>query len=277
MSSTTSGFLARSTSVRSSATASSSRRFRFALGALAITSAATVLPANIRYSTTFNDTNPWPSAFRQTSANIGVPSSGQVATIGTYDLAGNDTRTSAFRLAFTTPASGTWNASVRSNRIAVAPSTFGNEYLTLSFDLWATSTAPVKIAIFTYTDATSVATGKLVTTVYPPVANAYYRHTIDLNEMTAEWGSPNPRLGLVEFGFETANPGAGSAGWPYSTANSLRVDNLSFTEPRYFVRPDGDNGGSGTLQQPLRTIGEAISRATPGDVICLLTGTYGHE
>lgn len=249
---------------------------RFLVTTLAALGTVSSLSAKTRFSTTFDSGDPWSQEYRQVSSNITNPTSGTLLGIGTYNPSNRQARSTAFRLAFTTPASGAWNAAVRTNRFSVTPSTYANQYLNLSFDLWTTSAAPVKIAIYTYPDTTSVATGKMVTTVYPPVAGAFYRQSIDLDQMTTEWGSPNPRLGVIELGFEIASPASGAPGWPLNTASSLYVDNVSFTEPRYFVKPDatGNDGGPGTQSQPFRSIKRAIDLAQPGDVICLLTGTY---
>ena len=42
----------------------------------------------------------------------------------------------------------------------------------------------------------------------------------------------------------------------------------------YYVAPSGNNGGSGSMAQPWRTVGYAIPRLKPGDTLFLRGGTY---
>lgn len=45
----------------------------------------------------------------------------------------------------------------------------------------------------------------------------------------------------------------------------------------WYVGPKGSDGGKGTLEAPLRSIGKAAALAGPGDIIRVLPGTYSEE
>ena len=46
------------------------------------------------------------------------------------------------------------------------------------------------------------------------------------------------------------------------------------TSKTFFVAPDGDDSGLGTVNLPFKTIGHAIQTALPGDTVLLRSGTY---
>jgi hypothetical protein len=55
----------------------------------------------------------------------------------------------------------------------------------------------------------------------------------------------------------------------------LRLDNLTYAAPSYYVHPDGNDGGEGrTADDPFATIQQAVLAAVPGDVILVMEGTY---
>lgn len=145
------------------------------------------------------------------------------------------------------------------------------ERLSLGFDLLVTALQPVQVRVMSLNES-GAATGKLVTTVYPPVAGAYFRHSLDLHTFTAEGnGAFDPLAPAVRFEFtvRAADLPAGV------TKQTLRLDNLSLASPAYYVSPNGDDTADGrTPKTAFATPNRATRLARPGDVIMLLEGDY---
>jgi hypothetical protein len=77
-----------------------------------------------------------------------------------------------------------WSAGVRTSLLAVENSETALAKLTVSFDLQASQPRPVRVRVASF-DAKRKQTGGLQKWVYPPVAGSFYRHSIDLSEMSA--------------------------------------------------------------------------------------------
>jgi hypothetical protein len=144
--------------------------------------------------------------------------------------------------------------------------------LSLGFDLWVEPLRPVRVYVQSL-DSAGQPTGARVATVKPPVAGAFYRHVIDLEQTETHSGRFDPRAPAVRFGFELAEADR-PAVTPPGPAR-LRVDNLAYTGPAYYVGPGGRDDADGrTPATALATPQRAIDLAQPGDVVLLLDGTY---
>jgi len=143
--------------------------------------------------------------------------------------------------------------------------------LTLSFDLQCNVLRPVRVTLASV-DKGGQVTGTLTGMVYPPVAGAYYRQSLDLSTMTVGEGKFNPLAGAVQLRLEV-NDADGRL--DRETKLVLNVDNVSYTAPAYYVSAQGSDKATGrTAQTALATIQKAIDVAGPGDVIMVMDGMY---
>ncbi len=245
--------------------------------ALAATSLAAPLSAAVITDNTFNGAATWFPYSYLWPSNSGSRTHG-VSANGTIDSY-NGTATNAMFLNanFSAAAGTTWSAGVSTNQIDVTNTFTNQSLLTVSFDLLASQPLPIKVIIRSYT-STGTLTGRSAATFVPPIANAYYRHSIDVSDFTIDGATAfNPTSARFELTFEIAGGNGVVSGWPKAANNVIRVDNVSYTSPKYYVSTTGNNGWEGTFGAPLRTLKEAINRAVPGDVIVVRTGTYTGE
>lgn len=143
--------------------------------------------------------------------------------------------------------------------------------LTVSFDLWTDMTQPIR-AVLTSLDAAGQPTGTRIGTISPPVRGAWYRFSLDLDRTQPGTGQFDPQAPQLEIRFELNHPGDAAA---HPSGRILRIDNLSYTSPAYYVSPTGDDRRDGrTATTAFATIQHAIDAAKPGDVILLMNGTY---
>ena len=86
-------------------------------------------------------------------------------------------------------------------------------------------------------DAGSVRTGGLATLIFPAAGDFYQRYATDLDTMTAEGaGSFAPGDPKVQITFELDSTANGT-GWPTGAAHGLKIDNISYAAPRFYVSP----------------------------------------
>ncbi len=248
------------------------------LGFLAVTfrslSAATLLQAD------FNANNPWPvlTAYRTTagaSPVSAVVASASVAPVGTIDVAGSSSPTNAVRLVVdSSAATGPWSAGVSSGLLALTNPEPDLAKLTLAFSLSVSLSRPVSVRVESF-DAAGARTGGLVGLVHPAAADFYQRYAVDLSTMVASGaGVFQPAGPQIQLSFEIADTVGGDT-WPAAAGLEVRVDNIHFASPAYYVSPGGNDTSSGrTPATALRTPQRAIDLAQPGDIVLLMEGTY---
>lgn len=142
--------------------------------------------------------------------------------------------------------------------------------LTVGVDLWVSQLRPVRLLVSSLNADGSVG-GTLSTTLTPPVAGSYYRFTPDLSAFKSVEGRFDPTAARVRFSFEVA-----AADWPFTSDTFvLKVDNLSYATPSYYVSSTGHDTADGrSPASAFATPQHAVDAAVPGDVILLLDGTY---
>jgi len=233
-----------------------------------------VLRAGVLLGADFNAPAAWPSLAALSTG--GATATAASSPAGTID--GTDAVPSA-ALALTVNtvnATAPWSATLASGRLGVANTESHLGKLTLSFDLASSLVRPVRIRVQSFVSATAaIPTGTLEILVVPPVAGSYYRHSLDLSAFSpAGPGAFDPLAPFVQFQFELASADTPEA-WP-ADPQTLRLDNLSFTSPAFYVSATaGNNSADGrTESRALATIQRAVDLAQPGDVIVVMDGTY---
>lgn len=238
--------------------------------------ATTPLSAATLLQTDFHTSNPWPALAAYRTATTGaVTASAALAPVGTIDTAGSATPTTGLRLTVDgSSATGTWSAGVSSGRLALTNTEPDPAKLTLAFMLSVSLARPVIVRIESF-DATGARTGGLAGLVHPAAADFYQRYALELSTLTAFGaGVFQPLAPQLQFSFEIASAVGGDA-WP-AGAHELRLDNVHFASPAYYVSPTGhDTANSGrTAAAPLRTAQRALDLAQPGDIILLMAGAH---
>ena len=142
--------------------------------------------------------------------------------------------------------------------------------LTLAFSLSASSAKPVTVTIQSY-DANKTRTGALQTLVYPAAPNFYQRYAIDLSAcQPSGTGTFQPNAPYVSFSFSTQDPS-----WQGVTGPEIRVDNVNYALPAYYVSTSGSNSHTGRSEaQAFLTPQQALNAAQPGDIVDVMGGTY---
>lgn len=147
--------------------------------------------------------------------------------------------------------------------------------LTLSCDLWVSTIRPVRVRIESY-DATGKSTGSRSARVIPPVAESFYRFSLDLDKMRPHAGEFDPRAPEVQVSFEL-NDADGAAPLSRTGRYLLRIDNLSYASPAYYVSVRGNDEADGrTETTAFATLQRGMDAAQAGDVILVMDGTYSN-
>ena len=203
-------------------------------------------------------------------------SSGQMARIvegeGTIDVFRRERSGAVTLEADLTKARKAWSAGVRTPLLAVENPESALAKLTLSFDLQASQPRPVRVRIASFgTDRKR--TGGLEKWVYPPVAGSFYRHSIDLSEMSAWKGKFDPAAPFVQLSWEIASDAPQP--WPKADGHFIRVDNVSLSAPSLYVSAGGTDKADGkTEATAFQTIKRGIEAAQAGDTVLVMDGTY---
>jgi poly(3-hydroxybutyrate) depolymerase len=220
----------------------------------------------------FNGTNPLWSV-------SGEPKGKATTTLATWDpdagvieRQGTAERTGALRLRVNSARGAeSWSGTLRTGLLPVShPETDVNK-LTLSFDLSATSARAIRVLVESY-GGNQERTGGREGWIYPASPEDYQRHVIDLGELKpAGEGEFNPADPVVQVSLTIS----GELGWATGAFHQLRLDNLNYAAPAFYVSPTGqDGGGRGSADKPLATVSKALEIAQPGDVILLMEGTF---
>jgi len=215
-----------------------------------------------------------------TSAAGAITATATVDSVsGTIDTAGTSTGSAGLKLAVnSSAATGTWTAGLDSGVLSLlAANTRAAGFLTLSFSLSASSAYPVRVKIESYNSG-NVRTGGLATLIFPAAPDFYQRYAIDLDKMTADGsGTFNPADPKVRIFFELDSTANGN-GWPIGAAHSLKIDNVNYSTPKYYVKPSsigGSNSKSGLDEaNALSSVQAAINKTLSGDnIIAIMEDT----
>jgi poly(3-hydroxybutyrate) depolymerase len=220
----------------------------------------------------FNETNPlWSFSSKPTGKATTAVATWE-ADVGVIEKQGTSDRTGALRLRVNSAAKAkSWSGTLRTGFLPVRCSEKDISKLTLAFDLSATSARAVRVLIESY-NAKHERTGGREGLIYPAAPEDCQRHVLDLDAMKAagegEFNATDP---LVQISLTINN----ELGWATGAFHQLRLDNLSYAAPAFYVGTSGDDKNDGsTSDKPLATISKALYRAQPGDIILLMDGTF---
>jgi hypothetical protein len=217
----------------------------------------------------FNQAVTWPQALQKTNAPaVGV----LAAKVGTIDVAGSKEASGGLLLIVDRPAREGWSSSIQSGLLALQNRETNLGKLTVSFSLSASRALPVKVRVESFNENRE-RTGGLETTVYPAAADFYQRYALDLSALQAVGvGVFDPVAPFVSFNFEISS----DAGWPGATRHELRLDNVHYASPAFYVGPQGADANDGlTERTAFASPQKAVAAAQPGDIILLMNGAYG--
>lgn len=140
--------------------------------------------------------------------------------------------------------------------------------LTLSFSLSASSSEAINVIIESF-DKNKKRTGGLAGQIFPAAPKFYQRYALDLSTMKAFGrGKFNPTDPFVQFSF---GPRSQDAAADYE----LRLDNINYASPAYYVSPKGDDKNDGRGETTaFATPQKALDLTQPGDIVVLMEGTY---
>lgn len=221
----------------------------------------------------FNGENPWPNAATDVMPSTPVPvePSVEAKAVGTVDLAGSVNASGGMLLSAQVGAvNGSWEATFASGPLAVKNSDTDLGKLTLAFDLSASSARPVTVRVSSF-DAQKRLTGSLEGSVLPAAPAFYQRFAVDLSTMKPVGeGKFNPTAPFLQVSLAIGGPM-----WEPNATHELRLDNVHYASPAFYVSPKGDDKNDGrTEAHPLADPQLAIDRAKPGDIVVLMDGEY---
>ncbi|HEV7300317.1 MAG TPA: right-handed parallel beta-helix repeat-containing protein [Tepidisphaeraceae bacterium] len=221
----------------------------------------------------FEGANPWMSASSDVMPATPLPVEPTIehAPIGTIVQAGTDKPSGGILLtAEVGEANGEWHALFTSGLLAAANTETNLGKLTLSFDLSTSIARPVTVRFESF-DANKRRTGGLETVVYPAAPDFYVRSAIDLSTMKRSGeGTFNPADPFVQISYVMSGPA-----FPASASHSLRIDNVCYASPAYYVSPTGSDDNDGlTENTPFKLPQKAVDLAKPGDIVLLMDGEY---
>lgn len=224
------------------------------------------------YKTDFTGTNPWPN-LSSTIDNNTIPVTASWTDVGTIDIAATSDASKGILLSVTRGSSqAAWGATISSGFLAVTNTVTNLAKLTLSFDHSASVVRPVYVQIESF-DSNKNRTGGLEAQVEPAAVDFYIRSAVDLNTMIPFGGgtfSPNDPYIRISFKIKSLPSYVLS-----SAVHQLRIDNVSYASPTYYVKPTGSNGATGkTEETAFQTIQKAVDTAVAGDIISVMEGTY---
>lgn len=182
----------------------------------------------------------------------------------------------------------TWKATLKTPILDIGNVMAGTElgFLNLAFDLAANRTAKIKVRVSSFPAAGNTPNGFAEGTVRPIASETFYRYSLDLDRLTngSKLGGSDFQTNATRVQFSFILEGNQSDAlntWPREQYNIVRVDNISFTKPTFFVAPNflengttpRENGSGLTVTDP-KPLDLAMALVEPGDVICLNPGTY---
>ena len=137
-----------------------------------------------------------------------------------------------------------WTATLDSGPLAVKNTVSDLGKLTLAFDLTSSGKLPVRVYVESF-DSSRQRSGGLQTTIHPAAADFYQRYALDLNTMKPKGeGTFDPTAAFVGFTFEIGT----ALGWQAATYHELRLDNVHYAAPAYYVSPAGNDSNDGLTE-----------------------------
>ncbi len=231
------------------------------------------VPRNALLQFDFNGPSPWPqlSTDVMPSTPIDVLTTGATGAVGTIDEA--DSTAPSGGLSLKTEVGKVdlpWIATYASGLLPVKNRETNLGKLTLSLDLSASSARPVIVRLESF-DAKKARSGGLQLSLVPAAPDFFQRFALDLSTMEPSGaGKFDPADPFVQVSFELQNPA-----WPDGATHELRIDNLQYAAPAFYVNPEGDDGNDGkTEKTAFKTPQRAVDSALPGDIILVMNGTY---
>ncbi len=145
--------------------------------------------------------------------------------------------------------------------------------LTLAFCLSASANRPVQVLVESF-NARRRRTGGLATLIYPAAPDFYQRYALDLSNLKPSGqGRFEPRAPFVSFTFAPDG-----AAWKGVARPEIRLDNVQFARPAFYVSAAGSDQKDGKSEQTaFATPQKALDVAGPGDIIAVMDGTYRAE
>jgi parallel beta-helix repeat protein len=216
----------------------------------------------------FNNAVTWPV----TSEKTGQP--GVLAgKFGTIDIPDSAEPSGGLLLIVDKGAREGWSSSLKSGPLAVKNSEANLGKLTLAFSLSATRALPIRVVIESY-NSSQERTGGLLTTIHPAAADFHQRFALDLSTMKSHGdGAFDPSAPFVGFTFELSS----DIGWPAATRHELRLDNIHYAKPSWYVKQQGNDSNDGrTEETAFANPQQAVESAGAGDIIVVMDGTYPH-
>ncbi len=218
----------------------------------------------------FNGAKPWPKLAALPVAGVTVKAA--YASVGTIDVANSTTPSGAVLLTARNAQakSGVWTAGMTSGLLPVRTTETNIGKLTLSFDHSVSSVRPVTVRIESF-NAKRVRTGGREGVVYPAAPNFYLRAALELSTMHPYGaGAFRPTDPFVRLTFAIQ-----SASGETQASTELRIDNVCYASPAFYVSPTGKDTNDGrTEKTPFADPQKAVDAAQPGDIILLMNGTY---
>jgi hypothetical protein len=215
----------------------------------------------------FNGSATWP----ELSADAG--SVAALKPVGTIDVANTSTPSGAALLTVSTAAGGkAGGAGLVSGLLPVSNKETNLAKLTLSFDHSVSSVRPVTVRVESF-DANKKRTGGREGVAYPAAPDFYLRSALELSDMKSFGsGAFKPTDPFIKITFHISSlPGESASG----TAKELRVDNVAYASPAFYVSPKGSDTNDGrTEKTAFATPQKAINAAQPGDIVLVMDGTY---
>ena len=227
------------------------------------------------YEQDFNGTDSCPGlAATVAPADGSIHATATQTHVGTIDVADSTAASGAIELSVIESAHSTRPryAAMTSGLIPVSTAETDLAKLTLSFDNSVSSVRPVVVQIESY-DAGRNRTGGRQTTVYPAAPDFYLRSAIELsNMMPFGDGKFNPTDPYIRLSFRISGA---SNSTPDPQPVKLRIDNIEYASPAYYVSPRGSDNNDGlTEATPFKDPQKAVNLAQPGDIILLMAGVY---
>ena len=243
---------------------------------LSLMTCATSLRAGTLLRNDF-EANAWSAKSAYTN-NATVTASVAYGGYGTIITQGSSTPSQGLSLTVnSSAASGAWTAGFTSGILSLTATNGSITNLglvTLSFSLSASQTRPIRVRLESYT-AGNVRSGGLSKLIYPATTNYWQRFAIDLSTMLSDGaGTFDPTSPQIAVSFEL-DSAAGGDGWPNAVGLTVKVDNVNYATPKYYVATNGSDSLAGTNEATaFATVNHAINLVVPGDIIVMRGGTY---
>lgn len=192
---------------------------------------------------------------------------------GTVDIANTTQKSGAIVLSVeNTRGIEEWSAGLSSGFLSIPTRETNLGKLTLSFDHSVSSVRPIIVRVESY-DYNWKRTGGLETKVFPATSDFFLRSAIELSDMKP-FGSGKfiPQDVYINFSFfiEGSKEDADK--------QELRIDNLAYSTPSYYVSPTGKDSNDGRSEKTAFADPQtAINIAKPGDIIVLMNGNYSNN